>query len=90
MRSLAFILWLVLLVSSAQGLAEPRSQFPQNSLDEYVHKKDEVYESRLVRSEKAEGHTRFEAGRAILICGSAAKAQYCSGAFARHADTDFR
>ena len=57
MRSLAFILWFVLLVSSAKGLAELRSQFAQNSLDEYFHKKDEVYECRLVRSEKADGHT---------------------------------
>ena len=42
MRLLVLIVSLVFLVSSGQGLAEPRSQFNQNSLDEYVHKKDEV------------------------------------------------
>ena len=56
MRLLVLIVSLVLLASSAQGFAEPRSQFSQNSLDEYVHEKDEVYECRLVRSEKADGY----------------------------------
>ena len=52
MRLLVLIVSVVLLISNGQGLAEPRSQFNQNSLDEYVHEKDEVYECRLVRSER--------------------------------------
>ena len=56
MRLLVLIVSLVLLISSGLGLAEPRSQFNQNSLDEYVHEKDEVYGCRLVRSEKADGY----------------------------------
>ena len=55
MRLLVLIVSVVLLISSGQGLAEPRSQFNQNSLDEYVHEKDEVYECRLLRSEHIRG-----------------------------------
>ena len=55
-RLLVCILLGAVFVSSERGLAEPRSQFKQNSLDEYVHEKDKVYQCRLVRSDKASGY----------------------------------
>ena len=55
-RLLVCILSVAVFLSGERSLAEPRSQFNQNALDEYVHKKDEVYQCRLVRSEKANGY----------------------------------
>ncbi len=54
LRSLILLACAVTFVVNDQLSAEPRSQFDQNSLDEYVHRKDQAYRCRLIRSDKAQ------------------------------------
>ena len=57
MRLIASVFALGFLVFSGHSSAEPRLEFDQNALDDYVHRADNAYRCTRIRSDEAEGYT---------------------------------
>ena len=57
MRLIAIILMLVLLAFVGYSSAEPRLEFNQNDLDDYVHHADDAYRCTLIRSDETDTYT---------------------------------